>query len=119
MLREFETRRTLTLRERQQVAGRMQRAVMTMPPGADVSGHTYIAKIAHRPPRRRRVRVQYREKRDIHKHIQCDQSTPCVRTSQYSKPKRKGRRLGACFECLHQRARARLQARPLALALLF
>ena len=34
MLREFETRRTLTLRERQQVAGRMQRAVMTMPPGA-------------------------------------------------------------------------------------
>ena len=34
MLREFETRRTLSLRERQQVAGRMQRAVMTMPPGA-------------------------------------------------------------------------------------
>ena len=34
MLREFETRRTLSLRERQRVAGRMQRAVMTMPPGA-------------------------------------------------------------------------------------
>ena len=34
MLREFETRRTLSLRERQQIAGRMQRAVMTMPPGA-------------------------------------------------------------------------------------
>ena len=34
MLREFETRRSLSLRERQQMAGRMQRAVMTMPPGA-------------------------------------------------------------------------------------
>eukprot|EP00964_Phaeocystis_antarctica_P072806 scaffold44601_cov30-Phaeocystis_antarctica.AAC.1 len=34
MLREFETRRSLSLRERQQMAGQMQRAVMTMPPGA-------------------------------------------------------------------------------------
>ena len=34
MLEEFEKRRTLTLRERQRVAGRMQRAVLTMPPGA-------------------------------------------------------------------------------------
>ena len=34
MLADFETRRTLTLRERQQMAGRMQRAVLTMPPGA-------------------------------------------------------------------------------------
>ena len=34
MLTDFEKRRSLTLRERQQVAGRMQRAVMTMPPGA-------------------------------------------------------------------------------------
>ena len=34
MLTDFEKCRSLTLRERQQVAGRMQRAVMTMPPGA-------------------------------------------------------------------------------------
>ena len=34
MLADFEKRRTLSLRERQQVAGRMQRAVLTMPPGA-------------------------------------------------------------------------------------
>lgn len=34
MLLDFSTRRSLSLRERQQVAGRMQRATMTMPPGA-------------------------------------------------------------------------------------
>ena len=34
MLLEFSERRSLTLRERQQVAGRLQRAVLTMPPGA-------------------------------------------------------------------------------------
>ena len=34
MLLDFSSRRTLTLLERQQVAGRMQRAVLTMPPGA-------------------------------------------------------------------------------------
>ena len=34
MLIDFSTRRVLTLLERQQIAGRMQRAVLTMPPGA-------------------------------------------------------------------------------------
>ena len=34
MLLDFASRRVLTLLERQQVAGRMQRAVLTMPPGA-------------------------------------------------------------------------------------
>ena len=34
MLLDFSTRRSLTLRERQQVAGRMQRAILTLPPGA-------------------------------------------------------------------------------------
>lgn len=34
MLDEFEKRRSLTLKDRQQAAGRMQRAVLTMPPGA-------------------------------------------------------------------------------------
>eukprot|EP00966_Prymnesium_polylepis_P104734 2425961-Prymnesium_polylepis.1 len=34
MFRDFSTRRTLTLHERQSVVGRMQRAVMTLPPGA-------------------------------------------------------------------------------------
>lgn len=34
MLWDFSKRSSLSLRERQQVAGRMQRAVMTMPPGA-------------------------------------------------------------------------------------
>ena len=33
-LLEFSERKVLTLEERQQIAGRMQRAVMTMPPGA-------------------------------------------------------------------------------------
>ena len=34
MLTEFADRRTLTLREMQQAAGRMQRAILTLPPGA-------------------------------------------------------------------------------------
>ena len=34
MLLAFSMRKTLSLRERQTVAGRMQRAVLTMPPGA-------------------------------------------------------------------------------------
>ena len=34
MLADFATRDTLTLREMQQAAGRMQRAIMTLPPGA-------------------------------------------------------------------------------------
>ena len=34
MLTEFAGRRTLALREMQQIAGRMQRAIMTLPPGA-------------------------------------------------------------------------------------
>ena len=34
MLLEFSTRKSLTLNERQRVAGRLQRAVLTMPPGA-------------------------------------------------------------------------------------
>ena len=34
MLTEFAGRKTLTLREMQQAAGRVQRAVMTLPPGA-------------------------------------------------------------------------------------
>ena len=34
MLGEFAERRTLTLREMQQAAGRMQRAILTLPPGA-------------------------------------------------------------------------------------
>ena len=34
MLLKFSVKKSLTLRERQQVAGRMQRAILTMPPGA-------------------------------------------------------------------------------------
>ena len=34
MLLEFSTRKTLTLLERQQAAGRLRRAIMSMPPGA-------------------------------------------------------------------------------------
>ena len=34
MLKEFSDRRVLSLTDRQRVAGRMQRAVMTLPPGA-------------------------------------------------------------------------------------
>ena len=34
MLSDFSSRETLTLRDMQVVAGRMQRAIMTLPPGA-------------------------------------------------------------------------------------
>ena len=37
MLLEFSTRKTLTLLERQQVAGRLRRAIMSMPPGGAAS----------------------------------------------------------------------------------
>ena len=43
MLFEFSTRHTLTLREMQQMAGRMQRAVMTLPPGAACFLHNLFA----------------------------------------------------------------------------
>ena len=71
LMLEFSTRPTLSLREMQQAAGRMQRAVMTLPPGAACLIASLFALMAglklswHRRRTNRKVRQDFRFMHDV------------------------------------------------------